>query len=138
MYTGAREFEIKGDYLFIVKEDKDKPEHKRFFLAKTGERFVEAKFSTNLDPLDFHVSQVITKVIAKLNLILRNIMFRIEGQQRRTDPGGCQSRGQPVQPVHQRPGQPPPGRVLALPGEHHVLQGTASCTVCTISCILVI
>ena len=69
VYTGAREFEIKGDYLFIVKEDKDKPEHKRFFLAKTGERFVEAKFSTNLDPLDFHVSQV-TKVIAKLNLIL--------------------------------------------------------------------
>ena len=77
VYTGAREFEIKGDYLFIVKEDKDKPEHKRFFLAKTGERFVEARFSTNLDPLDFHVSQVI-KVIAKLNLILRNIMVRIE------------------------------------------------------------
>ena len=58
VYTGAGEFEMKGDYLFIVKEDKDKPEHKRFFLAKTGERFVEARFSTNLDLLDFHVSEV--------------------------------------------------------------------------------
>lgn len=26
VYTGAREFEIKGDYLIIVEEDKDKPE----------------------------------------------------------------------------------------------------------------
>ena len=59
VYTGAGEFEMKGDYLFIVKEDKEKLGHKRFFLAKTGERFVEAKFSTNLDPLDFHVSEVI-------------------------------------------------------------------------------
>ena len=42
VYTGAREFEIKGDYLIIVEEDKDKPEPE----------------PTKLDPLDFHVSQV--------------------------------------------------------------------------------
>ena len=68
VYTGAGEFEMKGDYLFIVKEDKDTPGHKRFFLAKTGERFVEAKFSTNLDPLDFHVSEV---SYCKIDLVLR-------------------------------------------------------------------
>ena len=68
VYTGAKEFEMKGDYLFIVKEDKkenddeEKPTRKRFFLAKTGARFVEAKFSTNLDLFDFHVSEVKTDI----------------------------------------------------------------------------
>ena len=68
VYTGAKEFEMKGDYLFIVKEDKEenddeeKPTLKRFFLAKTGARFVEAKFSTNLDLFDFHVSEVKTDI----------------------------------------------------------------------------
>ena len=72
VYTGAGEFEMKGDYLFIVKEDKDTPGHKRFFLAKTGERFVEAKFSTNLDPLDFHVSEVSH---CKIDPVLRNCQY---------------------------------------------------------------
>ena len=74
VYTGAREFEIKGDYLLIVKEDKDKPEpeHKRFFLTKTGERFVEA----TLNSLPSWIHSIFTSVRynslvnAKLNLFL--------------------------------------------------------------------
>ena len=90
VYTGAREFVIKGDYLFIVEEDKDKPEpeHKRFFLTKTGERFVEAK----LNSLPSWIHSIFTSVRynslvnAKLNLFLRNVItLCIEGQQRRTD-----------------------------------------------------
>ena len=79
VYTGAREFEIKGDYLIIVEEDKDKPEpeHKRFFLTKTGERFVEAK----LNSLPSWIHSIFTSVRynnlvnAKLNLFLRNVII---------------------------------------------------------------
>lgn len=91
VYTGAREFEINGDYLIIVEEDKDKPEpeHKRFFLTKTSERFVVDK----LNSLPSWTHSIFTSVRynslvnAKLNLFLRNVIILcIEGQQRRTDP----------------------------------------------------
>ena len=60
VFTGALEFEKKENYLFIVKENKNNPEQKRFFLAKTDQMqsFVEAKFSTNLELKDFHVAEV--------------------------------------------------------------------------------
>lgn len=58
VYTGAQEFEKKEDYLFIVKDDSQNEGQKRLFLAKAGDRFVEAKFSTNEELKDFHVAEV--------------------------------------------------------------------------------
>ena len=56
--TGVAEFEKKGDFLFVVKEREDKEEEKRLFLAKVGERFVEAVFPTSAPLRDFHVCEV--------------------------------------------------------------------------------
>ena len=56
--TGVAEFEKKGDYLFVVRDNEEKDEEKRLFLAKVGERFVEAAFPTSEPLRDFHVCEV--------------------------------------------------------------------------------
>ena len=58
VYHGAEQFEKKEDYLFIVKQDKENIESKRLFIAKAGQMFVEAKFSTKLPLRDFHICEV--------------------------------------------------------------------------------
>ena len=56
--TGVTEFEKKGDFLFAVRDNADKEEEKRLFLAKVGDRFVEAVFPTSEPLRDFHVCEV--------------------------------------------------------------------------------
>ena len=56
--TGVSEFEKKGDYLFVVRDNKEKAGEKRLLLAKVGERFVEALFPTEEPLKDFHVCEV--------------------------------------------------------------------------------
>ena len=58
VYTGALEFEKKENYLFIVKENSHNKTQRRLFVAKTGQRFIEAQFSTSLPLNDFHVCDV--------------------------------------------------------------------------------
>jgi len=60
VFTGAREFEKKEDFLFAVTDNDKKTGNKKFYVAKPEERFVEAKFPVSLDLIDFHVVDVST------------------------------------------------------------------------------
>ena len=56
--TGVTEFEKKGNFLFVVRDNKEKVGEKRLLLAKVGQRFVEALFPTEEPLKDFHVCEV--------------------------------------------------------------------------------
>lgn len=58
VFTGATEFEKKEDFLFAVTDNDKKPGDKKFFVAKTNQRFVEAKFPVSLELVNFHVVDV--------------------------------------------------------------------------------
>ena len=58
VFTGAAEFEKKEDFLFAVTDNDKKPGDKKFYVAKTNQRFVEAKFPVSLELVNFHVVDV--------------------------------------------------------------------------------
>eukprot|EP00092_Neocalanus_flemingeri_P022770 GFUD01024690.1.p1 GENE.GFUD01024690.1~~GFUD01024690.1.p1 ORF type:complete len:2176 (-),score=631.55 GFUD01024690.1:299-6826(-) len=58
VFTGAKEFEKKEDFLFAVTDDDKKPGQKKFYVAKTEEKFVQAEFPIKLDLINFHVADV--------------------------------------------------------------------------------
>jgi len=58
VFTGAQEFEKKEDFLFAVTENTRKPGEKKLYVAKTEEKFVEAKFPDKHELINFHVADV--------------------------------------------------------------------------------
>ena len=62
VYSGAHEFELRGDYMFVTKPKRDRPEELDLFVSAHGERFVPADFGLgedkDLKSLDYHIIDV--------------------------------------------------------------------------------
>ena len=64
VYTGAKEFQLMGDYLFVTRprSEGEKMSGLDLFISMHGERFVQAKFDgveeKNLTNIDYHIVDV--------------------------------------------------------------------------------
>lgn len=65
VFVGAKEFELRGGYMFVTKPSGSNPKHLDLFISKAGARFVPAKFGGTVDDdsgnvvnLDYHIIDV--------------------------------------------------------------------------------
>ncbi len=80
VYSGAHEFELRGDYMFVTRPKRDRPGELDLFVSAHGERFVPADFGIDdrdLASLDYHIIDVTDEGQVKWIFLSKYVIDRV-------------------------------------------------------------